>query len=60
MHVLSLATNKSQSTLSVRQKLSKISYDNYKKSVNIITRFNSKKSFFDLLIFTNKKDLIIK
>ena len=44
----------------MQQDLSKTFYNNQKESVNIITRFSSKKSFLDPPIFINRKDLIMK
>lgn len=46
VHALSLATNKSQSTLSIWQEMSKTPYDNCKKLVNTLLKFNSKKIIF--------------
>lgn len=60
MHKLFLIINKSQLILSLWQKLLKIFYNNYRKSINTVTRFNLKKSFLNLLIFIDRKYLIIK
>lgn len=40
--------------------MSKISYNDCEQLVNTTIRFNSKKSFFDLLILLDKNDLTIK
>lgn len=60
IYTSSLVVNKSQSFLNIQIELSKTSYNNYKKSINIIIKFSLKKSFFDLSIFSNRKDPTIK
>ncbi len=57
---LSSAVNISQSTSSVRRELSKTPYDDWEESVSTALRFNSKKSFHNPPIFTNRKDPIIE
>ena len=44
----------------MQQNLLKTLYNNQRKSVSIATRFNSKKSFPNLAIFTNRKDSTIE
>lgn len=60
VYILSLLANKSLPTLNIQQKPSKTSYNKYRKLVNMTIKFSSVKSFFDLPIFTNKKDSIVK
>ena len=44
----------------MQQNLSKILYNDQGESISITTKFNLKKLFFDLPIFTNKKNPIIE
>lgn len=60
VYTLSLIANKSPLTLSIQQKLSKTPYNNSGKFVSTIIIFSFKKSFSDLSIFINEKDLTIK
>ena len=60
VHALSPSANKSQSASSMQQDLSKTPYNDWGESVSTATRFSSKKSFPDSLIFTNGKDPTIE
>lgn len=60
IHILSVIINKPQLTLNIYKKLSKTLYNDYTKLVNIAIRFSSKKSFSNLPIYIDEKELIIE